>query len=275
MPHGQTWFSYLIKALGYDAAALADDPNAMRSFLAHSVVRFEHVAAFLAVLFLLLGLALIAQKRLRDTKSAVIPEAKFSAATFFELLVGAVYNGLISMMGKKAARFFLPLIGTCALMILFSNAMGLIPGLEPPTNKLNTTLAMSGVVFFSTHIFGVKQNGIGYFKHFFGPYLGVVAIPINLLIFAIEIISHCVRPVSLAFRLMLNMFVDHVVAGTFLMLAGLLFGAVGLKGFGVLLPVPLLMLGSLVIVLQTVVFCMLSAVYIAMAIEHHEEHAHH
>jgi F-type H+-transporting ATPase subunit a len=36
--------------------------------------------------------------------------------------------------------------------------------------------------------------------------------------------------------------------------------------------VPFVLLGSLVVVVQTVVFCLLSTVYIAMAIEHSEEH---
>jgi len=38
------------------------------------------------------------------------------------------------------------------------------------------------------------------------------------------------------------------------------------------LLVPILLLGSLVVVVQCLVFCILSTVYIAMAIEHSEDH---
>jgi F-type H+-transporting ATPase subunit a len=117
------------------------------------------------------------------------------------------------MMGKKAAKFFLPLIGTCAFMIFFSNVFGLVPGFQPPTANLNTTMAMALVIFFATHIFGVKENGLGYFKHFLGPFL-----PLAPLMLPIELISHIARPLTLAVRLMANMTADHLVLGIFLTL---------------------------------------------------------
>jgi F-type H+-transporting ATPase subunit a len=81
-----------------------------------------------------------------------------------------------------------------------------------------------------------------------------------ILFLVIETISHIVRPVSLSIRLMANMSADHAVIAAFL----------GLIPWVV--PVPFVLLGSLVVVVQTVVFCLLSTVYIAMAIEHAEEH---
>jgi F-type H+-transporting ATPase subunit a len=160
-------------------------------------------------------------------------------------------------MGPKAARFFLPLIGTCAFVILLSNLLGLVPGFTPPTDSLNTTVAMSLVIFFSTHIFGLKENGLGYLKHFFGPVIFLAP-----LFFVIEIISNLARPLSLSIRLMANMFADHQVLSQ---VSGLVKWVV---------PVAPMMLGTLVCVVQTLVFCILSTVYIAMAIEHHEHDDH-
>ena len=42
-----------------------------------------------------------------------------------------------------------------------------------------------------------------------------------------------------------------------------------------LIPLPIMLLGVLVAIVQTLVFCLLSTVYIAMAVEHHEEEEGH
>jgi len=76
------------------------------------------------------------------------------------------------------------------------------------------------------------------------------------------LIGHIARPMSLTLRLFGNMVGDHKVLGVFL-------------GFGILLlPLPVMVLGVIVCVVQTLVFCLLSVVYIGMAIEdlHHDEH---
>ena len=72
------------------------------------------------------------------------------------------------------------------------------------------------------------------------------------------------RPLSLSLRLMGNMVSDHKVVSIF-------FGLVPL-----LVPVPFLILGTLVVVIQTLVFCLLSMVYISMAVttHEHEDHGH-
>ena len=86
-----------------------------------------------------------------------------------------------------------------------------------------------------------------------------------ILIFPIEIISVCIRPISLALRLYGNMYGDHTVLGTFSHLAPL----------GV--PVVFMLLGLLVSFIQAYVFIMLSMVYVSLAITHqdHGEVAHH
>ena len=80
------------------------------------------------------------------------------------------------------------------------------------------------------------------------------------LIFPIELISHLARPLSLTLRLFGNMVGDHKVLTIFL-------------GFGiVIVPIPVMILGIIVCVVQTLVFCLLSTVYIGMAIEDLHEH---
>ena len=91
-----------------------------------------------------------------------------------------------------------------------------------------------------THVFGVRAHGLKYFKHFLGPvwWLAPLMLPI-------EIISHIARPVSLSMRLLGNIVADHKVVLVF---------------FGILpslLPVPFMVMGVLVSVVQAVVFSLL------------------
>jgi F-type H+-transporting ATPase subunit a len=264
MPHGHSWFDLLFGTLYENARNAAhvlgwpvNDEGV--SWVGHEPIDVQHVFGMLFVLLLIVIFAFVASAKVKDTKAAIVPEDKLTIRTFVELLVSATYGQMVEMMGPKAARFFLPLIGTCAFVILFSNALGLVPGFLPPTDKLNTTLAMAGVVFVATHVFGVREHGIAYFKHFFGPIIKWYALPLMLLMFFIEVISHLVRPMSLSIRLMANMTADHMVVGIFIAMIPWV------------VPLPMYVLGSIVVVVQTLVFCLLSAVYISMAIAH-EEH---
>jgi hypothetical protein len=62
---------------------------------------------------------------------------------------------------------------------------------------------------------------------------------------------------------MANMYVDHMVLGVFTSLTYLV------------VPSVMMLLGVLVVAIQTYVFCLLSTVYIKMAIEHHDDHEAH
>lgn len=222
------------------------------------VERGSHIPMSIVVALVSILFALAARKTIEKRDEAVVPQTRLTFFTFFEILVGTVYDMMERMMGEKYARQFMPLIAALAIFILFSNLAGAIPGLLPPTDNLNTTFALGSVVFFATHYAGVKEHGASYFKHFLGPIIKWYALPLMIIMVFIETISHLVRPASLAVRLMGNIFGDHKVLGIFL-------------GFHlVLVPLPIQVLGLLVAVVQTLVFCLLSIVYIAMAVEHAE-----
>ena len=212
------------------------------------------MALFISIVVVLLGLSY--RKRVRaSADQGVVPESAPNARAFVETIADAALGMLAGIMGEKAARKYLPLVGTFAFFILLSNLSGAIPGFHPPTSNYNTTLACALIVFFVVHIEGVRANGLAYFKHFFGPvpWLAPLMLPI-------EIFSHLLRPVSLSVRLMCNMFADHTLLVVFLGLIPLV------------VPLPVMALGLIVSIVQTAVFCLLTAVYIAMAIEHHDEH---
>ena len=168
-----------------------------------------------------------------------------------EVFVNAFHNLLIDTMGEHGKKFF-PLIATIGFFILFSNLIGLIPGFESPTASLNTTVAMALVVFFLTHIVGVQIQGMKYFKQFLGPVWWLIP-----LMMPIEIISHLSRPLSLSVRLFGNIQGGHIVVAVIFVLVPLL------------IPLPILILKILISVIQTLVFMLLSMMYIAGAMEEH------
>jgi F-type H+-transporting ATPase subunit a len=257
MPHGVTWFDFIFKSMGDWRARLQELVGT--SYIDHADITVRYVIGFAFVALLLLLLALIAVPRFSVARG-LIPDQRFTLRGFFEMMIEGALNTMEGVMSRKAARFFLPLVSSCMFVIFFSNFIGLVPGFDPPTGNLNTTLAMAIVIFFTTHVFGVKEHGfIKYFAHWCGPFRAWWAVPLMAFFFAIELVSHLARPASLSIRLMGNMFADHTVVASFTLLCP------------ILVPVPVLLLGVLVCIVQTAVFCILSTVYIGMAVAH-EEH---
>jgi F-type H+-transporting ATPase subunit a len=216
------------------------------------------VSTTLVVLFIVIGALAFRRGVARGGEEAIVPPREFSLRLLFEMFTDAVYSVADSVMGEKNAKRFLPIIGSCAVFIFFSNVLALIPGFAPPTAILKTTFALAGFVFVMTHVYGVREQGLAYFKHFLGPVIWLA--PLFLLI---EIVSHVARIVSLSIRLCGNMAADHKVVFAFFALVPLL------------VPVPFLILGVLVAVVQTLVFSLLTMVYIQGAVEHgHDDHGH-
>lgn len=237
--------------------ALAELPNHF-SYPENTPVTLEYTTIGLFVVVLVALFVMITRARIANTQAAVLPESQLTVSSFMENFVETFYGLLKDILGRDDARYFLPIIGTCAVFIFFSNALGLIPGFSPPTSNFNITLACGLIIFFATHIYGLQRQGVAYLKHFIGPMPALAPLMLPL-----EIIGHLVRPVSLAIRLCVNLFVDHMVVAVFTSLAF------------VLVPLPVMILGVLVVVLQTYVFCLLATIYIQLAIEHHDEHEDH
>lgn len=227
------------------------------------------------VMGILLVVAVVATRRLQ-----MVPRG---SQNFMEVVLEQFVNELDETIGHGGRRY-LPLIATLGLFILTSNLMGLVPGLIAPTANLNTTAACALIVFFTYHWIGVRKQGlVPYLKHFAGP----VPTALKPLMFIIEIISHCARPLSLSLRLFGNMMAGHILLAIFFFMMGLdgmlgwaLSGSLG----GILIGAPaaailvvfvigfLLPLKILVALIQTFIFCKLAMLYIAAAVEETEHH---
>jgi F-type H+-transporting ATPase subunit a len=177
-----------------------------------------------------------------------------------EGLADMVFGLLDGVMGEKNARKYLPFLGSFFVFILASNLISLVPGFRSPSDTLKTNIGLAILVFLATHVLGVKAHGFSYLKQFTGHLpLNSFLIVLVPLIFAIEVISHLIRPATLSIRLMANMFADHAVVSVFFLLVPFL------------VPVPLMVLGLFVSVVQAVVFTLMSATYINLAVAH-EDH---
>jgi F-type H+-transporting ATPase subunit a len=218
---------------------------------------FEPLAASLFVFALVIVLAVVARARLANADEAVIPDDTLTLRTFVEAFLSFFYDLAKSAMDADRAKRYFPLIGTAATFVFFSNVLALIPGMPVATSNLNVTLGCGIVVFLWFNAYGLLTNGWSYVAHLAGPKWWLAP-----LIFPIEVISLCVRPVTLGVRLMINMAVDHLILGLFMGLIALI------------VPIPLMLLGILVVVVQTMVFTLLTCVYIGLATEEAHEEGH-
>ncbi len=200
------------------------------------------------------GLGLAARSALGKGDQAVVPTQKFSIRGIFEVLTEMI-GGLAEMVIGHQGKHFIPLFASVFFFVLLNNFIGMIPGMTPATENINTTFGFGLFMFLAYNFFGIKEQGIvHYLKHFMGPVLFLAP-----LMFVIELVSHIVRPFSLGLRLANVMMGDHTVLSVFL----------DLVPIGV--PIPFYMMGMFVCFVQAFVFTLLSMVYVAFAIAH-EEH---
>ena len=199
---------------------------------------------------ILLLFGFLAGRTLKNKKNSYAPEGKLNLKGFFELFVEQIGQLSDSIVGPQG-RPMLPLFCFFFLFIWIQNLLGLIPGFLPPSQNINTTMALGVFSFFAYNYYGFKEHGISYLKQLLGPVLFLAP----LFIF-IELLSHIFRSVSLGFRLFGNMMGDHIVISIFLEMTPFL------------IPVIFYFLGFFVCTLQAFVFTILSMVYVSLAISH-------
>jgi len=137
-------------------------------------------------------------------------------------------------------------IGTVFAFIFVANWSSLVPGVQPPTARLETDAALALLVFIAIIWFGIRAGGVrGYLATFATP--SIVMVPLN-------IIEAVTRTFSLFVRLFGNVMSGVFVVGIVLSLAGLL------------VPIPLMALDLLIGAVQAYIFAILAMVFISSAI---------
>lgn len=148
------------------------------------------------------------------------------------------------VMGRSGTRY-IPFLGTLGIFILASNLIGVVPFINSPTSDLNTTIALSLVVFLSVYVYGLAENGVWKF-------VKNMASPIILLPF--ELIGQVSRTVSLSLRLFGNIFSGELIVGIIFSLVPLI------------MPITMQLFGMFTGVLQAYIFMVLATTYLASAV---------
>jgi len=187
-------------------------------------------------------------------------------------IVKSVYGLFQSILGENKITVFFPLLGAFFFYILLQNWFGLLPGVGSLLIKirehgeevfiplfrgdnadLNTTLALGLISVGLIQFYGIKYLGIGgYLK----KYINLKG-PIDFFIGVLEVLSEISRVLSFAFRLFGNIFAGEVL----LMIVAFL--------VPILASFPFLVLEIFVGFVQALVFSMLTAVFIGVAVEKH------
>ena len=168
------------------------------------------------------------------------------AQAALEGIVGVIEESVDEVAGKQT-RLILPFVGTLWIFLVVANLAGLIPGLHSPTRDLSATAALALLVFFSTHWFGIRTDGLkAYLHHYLTP--SPILLPFHL-------VSEITRTVALAIRLFGNMMSLELAALLILLVAGFL------------APVPILMLHIVEALVQAYIFGMLALIYICSGIQ--------
>jgi F-type H+-transporting ATPase subunit a len=167
-----------------------------------------------------------------------------------EMLHGFVSDQADSIIGHGGQRYVM--FTTCVLMfVLLSNLLGMVPGLLAPTSVATVPLGVALLCFFYYHFYGVRENGVGYFKQFAGPiwWIAPMMVPI-------ELISHFARIMSLTVRLYANMFAGEMVTLVFFSLI-----PIGI-------PIVFMGLHLGVALIQAYIFMLLTMIYVSQAVSH-------
>lgn len=195
---------------------------------------------------------------------------------FIEIGTDFLFNLLETALGsREKATKYAPYFVSIFFFILFSNWLGLMPGvgeafksggqplLRPFTADLNGTLAAGLITWLLVQFFAIRESGfLRHMRHYFN---GSLKNPLTIFLGIFEIFSDFTRIGSLALRLFLNVAVGEIIIAVFSALGGT-------AGWLTALPFTILEFG--VGLLQAYIFVMLAVMYLAVAVSH-GEHAEH
>ena len=188
------------------------------------------------MLLLTLGGALLSRRL------ALVPSRTQAAV---EALVGAVDAQIRDVVRSDPAPYR-GFTGTLFAFILVANWSTLVPGVDPPTARLETDAALALFVFIAVIVFGIRAAGVaGYFRHFASP--NVIMIPLNFL-----------ETVTRSFSMLVRLF-GNVMSGV--VLVGVVASLVRL-----IVPIPLMALDLLTGAIQAYIFSILALVFVADAV---------
>jgi F-type H+-transporting ATPase subunit a len=152
---------------------------------------------------------------------------------FLEIVVTGIVKQ-IEGVGLNRPRKYLGFLGTIFLFVAAASLCTVLPGYEPPTGSLSTTVALALCVLVAVPMFGIEEQGVGnYLKSYIEPTF--IMLPFN-------IISEISRTLALAVRLFGNMMSGAMIIGILLSITPFIF------------PIVMTLLGLLTGLVQAYIF---------------------
>ena len=207
---------------------------------------------------------------------------------------------VVPNVGAKFANTWTPLVLTFFFFILTANGIGLIPifdllgivdhfvlntgdhsfikqllhGGTTATANYNVTAALATITFFSIIIAGTLAHG--FINHWKNLVPHGMSWPVYFILIPIEVIAMFVKPFALTMRLAANMMGGHIAILailSFVFIFNGMQGALAGIGVGLVVSIPMAVgisgLEIIVVLVQSYVFTILTAVFIGMAINVH------
>ncbi|WNJ21394.1 F0F1 ATP synthase subunit A [Pontibacter sp. G13] len=193
--------------------------------------------------------------------------------SFFEPIIIFVRDEVAkNYLGDKAIAFT-PYLLTLFFFIWFSNLFGLMPFNSNIAGNISVTVALSLLTFILIQVNGSKD----YWAHIF--WTPGIPFPMRFILIPVEVLGIFTKPFALAIRLFANITAGHFMV---LGLISLIFimgkaGANAVGGFSiaplsVLFTIVIFCLEMIVAIVQAYIFTLLTAVFIGMAMESHDDH---
>ena len=233
-----------------------------------SIGSFPVTNALLIGVLVSFGLIILTQVVVR--KMVLVPRG---AQNVLELLFEGLFSFINDVMQDKAlSRKVFPLIATIFLFVLFSNWIGLLPGmgtiglthmheghatiipfLRSTSADLNFTMALSLIVVLTVQVTGIATLGLFKYgkKFFISPFHKPYGI--GTLVGLLELVSEFAKFLAFSFRLFGNIFAGEILLTVMLHLVPYF------------IPLPFLFLEIFVGFIQAAVFAMLTLVFLKMA----------
>lgn len=224
---------------------ISPDELVFWQWAAYPAVRLNATIVFTWIIMsiLVVGSHLITRRIVAQT-----PISRWQNA--LEVIVASIRGQIREVSGQDPGPY-LPFVGSLFLFIALANLLAIVPGYQPPTGSLSTTVALAICVFLAVPLFGIASQGLGqYLQQYLRPTFFML--PFN-------VIGEFSRTLALAVRLYGNM-----MSGT--VIAAILIGFVPL-----FVPILMQMLGLLTGMIQAYIFAVLAMVYIASATRAHHE----
>lgn len=186
-----------------------------------------------------------------------------------------IENLCVSTIGPHG-RKYVPMIMTFWLVIFVSNFVALFMATAPSAD-LSFNLAMALIAVGYVQWEGIRAHGpLGHLKHFAGPKLSGALFVITPLLFCIELISELMKNVSLSLRLFGNIDGGHRAVEAMNTIG---FHFLGFEWLNIPWGAFLMPIKMLTVVVQALIFCLLTCVYLGMVTggghdEGHGEPAH-